>query len=171
MTKENSVPLTPFNIYSLWHANETCSHCRRKKCTPFTVSYVLVDPVTSNEYSFSGWPDFVIAKRSVRAGLLLIALGEVESQRNDAAAQLGIYAIGEFQRQNTRNPLTCVAIYKNKSASVYLASLTRDTSHATVGTVSFQLVNTPQANSLMDAEDIQLFAEVLVGTLLFAETT
>ena len=106
--------------------------------TPFTVSYVLVDPETSNECSFSGWPDFVIAKPSVRAGLLLIALGEVESQRNDATAQLGIYAIGEFQKQNTRNPLTCVAIYKNKSASIYLASLTRDPSHKTIGTVSFQ---------------------------------
>ena len=136
--------------------------------TPYTVSYILVDPDTSNEYSFSGWPDFVIAKRSVGAGLLLIALGEMESQRNDAAAQLRIYAIGEFQKENTRNPLTCVTIYKNKSASIYIASLTRDPSHKTIGTVSFRPVNTPKPYSLLDA-GIQLFANVLVGTLLFAE--
>ena len=127
MTKENSVPLTPFNIFNL-ACQQDLFPVQTENGTPFAVSYVLVDPVTSNKYSFSGWPDFVIAKQSVGAGLLLIALGEVESRRNDATAQLGIYAIGELQKQNIRNPLTCVAIYKNKSASVYLASLTRDTS-------------------------------------------
>ena len=137
--------------------------------TPYAVSYMLIDPGTSSRCSFAGWPDFIVGKGNVGAEIILLCVGEVQSERSLTAAQLGIYAIGQFQNMK-KTAIACVAVYKNKSASIYLASLTKDETGHNVGTVTFQPVNTMQSYNLMSPEEVQLFAKVLIGTLQYTES-
>ena len=141
--------------------------------TPFSVSFVLLDPDTdadtSASCSFAGWPDFITGKGTIGAEIALATVGEVESDKSDTVAQLGIYTIGQFQKM-AKDSLAAVAVYKTKTAAIYLASLERDDTGRSVGTVSFRPVNSPKQYGLTDPVDVQCFAKILIGTLKHTES-
>ena len=127
---------------------------------------IATEPETSARCSVAGWLDFNVGKV---AKIILVCVGEVQSERSYTAAQLGIYAIGQFHNIK-KTTIACVAVYKNKSASIYLASLTKDETGHNVDTVTFQPMNTMQSYNLMSPEEVQLFAKVLIGTLQYTES-
>ena len=70
-------------------SNDVISISWTAQGTEWAVSYVLMDIHTSEKQAFKGWPDFCLTKDTVGAGIVLIIIGEAESQ-GDFLSQLGI---------------------------------------------------------------------------------
>ena len=127
--------------------------------TPYRVNYILIDTVTAEEQNFRGWPGFCVTQKSTGAGMVLVSVGEVESNEN-SLSQLGIYAVGQFQNI-TRKKLACVAIFRTKEAIIAVCSIDDD------NIIQFKLVNSADRIDLKTSEGIQEFSKVFIATLKY----
>ena len=127
--------------------------------TPYRLNYILIDTVTAEDQNFRGWPDFCVTQKSTGAGMVLVSVGEVESNEN-CLSQLGIHAAGQLQNI-TRNKLACVAIFRTKEAVVAVCSIDDD------NIIQFKMVNSADRIDLKTSEGIQEFSKVFIATLKY----
>ena len=122
------------------------------------VSYVLKQGSQTTKYR--GYPDFIIRKDGIGASFILVAVGETQSDKKDAVMQGGIYAVGKINA--TSNPVTCIALHKNKTANVMVAKLDRSSSPPSppdsLGVVSYKYVEDTNPLVLTTADGVMDFA-------------
>ena len=83
--------------------------------TQYSVNFVLSDTITSETQSFRGWPDFCITEKTMGAGVLLVSVGEMESNK-DCLSQLGIYGVGQFNsQQNKKKKISLCSCIQEKT--------------------------------------------------------
>ena len=123
--------------------------------TEWSVNYMLMDSSTSEIQAFRGWPDFCITENTVGAGVMLVSIGEVQSQ-------LGKYTIGQFRAQNIpQNKLGCIAVFKDKTVNLAIGSINED------DIVSFELIHTAERIDLCEPEGITKFSQILMATMMY----
>lgn len=81
--------------------------------TEWGVSFVLFSNGTPS--SFRGYPDFVIMQEGVGARVVLVTVGETQSNAKDSVPQAGIYGVGEFKKEEVGRKLVCVAVTLTES--------------------------------------------------------
>ena len=127
--------------------------------TEFAVSYVLMDTHTSEKQAFKGWPDFCLTKDAVGAGIVLVIIGEVESQ-GDFFSQLGIYTVGQFRSKTMKSKkLGGIGIHKDKMVNLAICTINEE------DIVNFQFVHTASQINLQQSSGIKKFANLLLATI------
>lgn len=137
----------------------------------WTVSFCLKqgDEVTH----YCGYPDFITRRETgVGATFVITGVGEAQSDLNDSALQGGIYAVGELRKRESGKKITCIALRKQKSASVLIAELDDSAaSHCplSIGGVSYKYVDDTLSLCLKDSYEVATFAKRLVACLTSIE--
>ena len=127
----------------------------------FAVSYVLL--FNNQRYSFRGVPDFIVHKKDVGAGRILVMTGEIQST-NHPAVQNSIYGVGSLMGNDGRTPILCLAV---QTAQLSVARLSEETSDDpnVMGAVSLKYVLNPSPMDLQTVEGVKSLAARLYRML------
>ena len=112
------------------------------------VSYVLLSE-DGSEHHFRGYLDFVLHyEGDIVANRILVVMGEMQST-NSPAVQNAICAVGNLER-TPLNELLVLTIFKNKTATLSIARLIKDSllPPSSLGVVSLKYYATPNTFNL-----------------------
>ena len=70
---------------------------------------------------YRGFPDFIVRRDGSGATFVVIAVGESQSN-DDPTLQGGIYAVGQLRKRECKDQVACIALHKNKSINIMIAS-------------------------------------------------
>ena len=131
------------------------------------VSYVLLCEKT--QYSFRGFPDYVVHNDLFGAGRILVATGEIQPT-NRPDVQNSIYGVGSLLNNiefgTVAGPIVCITLFKKKSATLSIARLRSTTPEEVegtgmqdvVGSVTLKYVVSPSPMDLDTVTGLQNFA-------------
>lgn len=137
----------------------------------WSVSFCLLQG--ENRSHYRGFPDFIVRRDgSGGATFVVIAVGEAQSNEKDAVLQGGIYAVGQLRKRESKEQVACVALHKNKSMNLMVASRSAVSPRATispstriVGQVCYKYVADTVPLSTKDLGSVTLLANRMVATL------